>query len=62
MAANTSNRGFASIDNDKQRDIARQGGEASSSNQDMSELGSQGAAAQPTEAKSKGGKNSRSSR
>ncbi|HUS26656.1 MAG TPA: hypothetical protein VMY99_04900 [Nevskiaceae bacterium] len=37
---------------------AKKGGEASSSQQDMSELGKKGAAAQPTEAKQKGGENS----
>jgi uncharacterized protein len=36
----------------------RKGGEVSSSQQDMSELGKKGAAAQPTEAKRKGGENS----
>lgn len=60
MAGNTSNRGFASMDEDKQRDIARQGGKASSSKQDMSKLGKKGAEAQPTEAKRKGGENSHS--
>lgn len=34
------------------------GGQASSSQQDMSELGKKGAEAQPTEAKRKGGENS----
>jgi len=58
MADNTSNRGFASMDEDKQRDIASQGGKASSSKQDMSKLGKKGAKAQPTEAKAKGGHNS----
>jgi len=45
-------------DEDKQRDIASQGGKASSSKQDMSKLGKKGAKAQPTEAKAKGGHNS----
>jgi general stress protein YciG len=36
----------------------RKGGEASSSQQDMSELGKKGAEAQPTEAKRKGGEHS----
>lgn len=58
MADNTSNRGFASMDDDKQREIASKGGKASSAKQDMSELGSKGAAAQPTEAKRRGGQNS----
>jgi general stress protein YciG len=55
---NTSNRGFAAMDEDKQRDIAREGGKASSAKQDMSKLGKKGAAAQPTEAKRRGGENS----
>ena len=55
---NTSNRGFAAMDEDKQRAIASQGGKASSSKQDMSKLGKKGAEAQPTEAKRKGGENS----
>ena len=58
MADNTSNRGFASMDDDKQREIAREGGKASSAKQDMSELGKKGAAAQPTEAKRRGGEHS----
>lgn len=58
MADNTSNRGFASMDEDKQKEIASQGGKASSKKQDMSELGKKGAAAQSTEAKRKGGENS----
>lgn len=58
MADNSSNRGFAAMDEDKQRDIARKGGEASSAKQDMSELGKKGAAAQPTEAKRLGGAHS----
>jgi hypothetical protein len=37
---------------------ARKGGQASSSKQDMSELGKKGAAAQPTEAKRRGGEHS----
>ena len=56
--SNTSNRGFAAMDEDKQRDIAREGGKASSAKQDMSKLGKKGAAAQPTEAKRRGGENS----
>jgi general stress protein YciG len=57
-ANNTSNRGFASMDEDKQREIASKGGKASSAKQDMAELGRKGAAAQPTEAKRRGGENS----
>lgn len=56
MAKN--NQGFASMDEEKQRQIASKGGKASSSKQDMSELGKKGAAAQPTEAKRRGGENS----
>lgn len=56
--ADNSNRGFASMDEDKQRKIASEGGKASSSKQDMSELGKKGAAAQPVEAKRKGGEHS----
>jgi hypothetical protein len=37
---------------------AKRGGEASSSQQDMSKLGKKGAEAQPIEAKRKGGENS----
>lgn len=55
---NTNNRGFAAMDGDKQRDIAREGGKASSAKQDMSKLGKKGATAQPTEAKRRGGENS----
>lgn len=57
------NQGFASMDADKQRKIASEGGKASSGNfandkQKASEAGKKGAAAQPTEAKAKGGHNS----
>ncbi len=55
---NTNKRGFALMNKDTQRDIASQGGKASSAKQDMSELGKKGANAQPREAKVKGGKNS----
>jgi general stress protein YciG len=59
------NQGFASMDADKQRKIASEGGKASSGNfandkQKASEAGKKGAAAQPTEAKAKGGHNSHS--
>jgi general stress protein YciG len=61
--AGTSNRGFASMDEDKQREIASKGGKASGGNfandpQRASEAGKKGAAAQPTEAKARGGQNS----
>ena len=55
---NTSNRGFAAMNEDTQRDIASKGGKASSSKQDMPKLGKKGAAAQPREAKAEGGRNS----
>lgn len=59
----TSNRGFASMDEDKQREIASKGGKASGGNfkndrQRASEAGKKGAAAQPEEAKRRGGENS----
>lgn len=57
-ANSTSNRGFAGMNEDKQREIASKGGKASSAKQDMAELGRKGAAAQPTEAKRRGGENS----
>lgn len=63
----TSNRGFASMDADKQREIASKGGHASSGNfannkAKASEAGKKGAAAQSTEAKAKGGRNSHANR
>jgi general stress protein YciG len=59
----TSDRGFASMDESKQREIASKGGKASGGNfkndrQKASEAGKKGAAAQPTAAKAKGGHNS----
>jgi general stress protein YciG len=59
----TDDRGFASMDEDKQKEIASKGGSASGGNfkndpQRASEAGKKGAAAQPTEAKRKGGENS----
>lgn len=54
----TSKRGFASMSESKQREIASKGGKASSAKQNMSELGKKGAAAQPTEAKRRGGEHS----
>jgi general stress protein YciG len=58
----TSNRGFASMDSDKQKAIASKGGKASGGqnlqNVDRSAAGKKGAAAQPTEAKAEGGRNS----
>lgn len=61
--ANTSNRGFASMDENKQREIASKGGRASGGNfandpERASEAGKKGAANQPTEAKQRGGANS----
>lgn len=63
MADNTSNRGFASMDEDKQREIASKGGKASGGNfkndpQRASEAGKKGAQAEPTEAKRRGGEHS----
>ena len=55
---NNNNRGFAAMDEDKQREIASKGGKASSEKQDMSKLGKKGAKAQPTEAKRQGGEHS----
>jgi len=61
--ADTSNRGFASMDEDKQREIASMGGSASGGNfakdpERASKAGKKGAEAQPTEAKRRGGENS----
>lgn len=58
-----SDRGFASMDADKQREIASKGGQASSGNfahdhEKASAAGKKGAAAQSTAAKAKGGRNS----
>jgi general stress protein YciG len=63
MADNTSNRGFASMDESKQREIASKGGKSSGGNfandpQRASQAGKKGAANQPTEAKRRGGQNS----
>jgi general stress protein YciG len=60
---NTSNRGFAAMDEDKQREIASKGGKASGGQfkpgeKRTKDAGSEGAAKQPTEAKSRGGENS----
>ena len=59
------NRGFAGMDDQKQKDIASQGGQASGGNfkndpQRASKEGKKGAEAQPTEAKRRGGQNSHS--
>lgn len=56
-------QGFASMDEDQQRQIASEGGKASGGNfandpQRASEAGKKGAAAQPMEAKRRGGRNS----
>ena len=61
----TADRGFASMDDKKQEEIASMGGQASGGNfandpQRASEAGKQGAEAQPTEAKAEGGRNSHS--
>lgn len=61
-ANNNSNRGFAAMDEDKQREIASKGGKASGGKNlahvDRSAAGKKGAAAQPREAKAEGGRNS----
>lgn len=62
----TEDRGFASMSDSKQREIASKGGKASGGNfkndpQRASEAGKKGARAQSTEAKAKGGRNSRRS-
>jgi general stress protein YciG len=59
----TQDRGFASMDESKQREIASKGGQASGGNfkndtARASQAGKKGAAAQPREAKAKGGRNS----
>lgn len=58
------NQGFASMDESKRKNIASKGGSASGGNfknnpQRASKEGKKGAAAQSTEDKAKGGKNSR---
>jgi len=67
MADDTSNRGFASMDESKQKEIASKGGQASGGNfkndrQRASEAGKKGAENQPTEAKARGGQNSHGGR
>lgn len=59
----TDDRGFASMDEKKQKEIASKGGSASGGNfkndpARASQAGKKGAEAQPTEAKAKGGANS----
>ncbi len=60
--AKSSNQGFAGMDDAKQREISSKGGRASGGknleNVDRSAAGKKGAAAQPTEAKARGGRNS----
>ncbi|HSH55584.1 MAG TPA: general stress protein [Candidatus Limnocylindrales bacterium] len=58
-----SDRGFASMDRDKQREIASKGGKASGGNfandrKRASEAGKKGGEAQSREAKAEGGRNS----
>lgn len=62
-AGQTGKRGFASMDAAKQRAIASKGGKASGGNfandrEKASRAGKKGAAAQPREAKQRGGRNS----
>ena len=61
--ADNSNRGFASMDPDKQKEIASKGGQASGGNfandpSRASKAGKKGAEAQSTEDKARGGRNS----
>jgi uncharacterized protein len=61
--AGTSTRGFASMDENKQREIASKGGKVSKGNfkfnrERASEMGKKGSEAQPREAKAAGGRNS----
>lgn len=61
--SNTSNRGFASMSEAKQRKIASEGGKASGGkftkgSERASEAGRRGAEAQSVEAKRRGGENS----
>ncbi|QIS14439.1 KGG domain-containing protein [Nocardia arthritidis] len=63
----SSRRGFAAMDPEKQRRIASQGGKASSGSFDNDPeraraAGRKGAAAQPTEAKRRGGEHSHRNR
>ena len=63
----TDNRGFASMNEDRQKEIASMGGKASSGNfandrKRASEAGKKGAQAQPIEAKRRGGENSHRNR
>lgn len=63
MTSKIHNRGFASMDPEKQRAAARKGGERSGGNfkhdpERASRAGKVGAAAQPIEAKRRGGRNS----
>lgn len=65
--ADTSKRGFASMDEEKQREIASKGGKASGGNfandpEKASRAGKKGAAAQPVEAKRRGGEHSHQNR
>lgn len=60
--SNVSNRGFASMDEEKRRSIASEGGRVSGGRNldgvDRSKAGKKGAEAQPREAKARGGRNS----
>lgn len=63
--ASQDKRGFASMDGEKQREIASRGGKASGGNfarnpERAREAGRKGAEAQPTEAKRLGGQHSHS--
>ena len=61
--ADNDKRGFASMDEDKQKEIASKGGQASGGNfandpKRASEAGKKGAKNEPTEAKRRGGEHS----
>ena len=63
----TDNRGFASMNENRQKEIASMGGKASSGNfandrKRASEAGKKGAQSQPIEAKRRGGENSHRNR
>ncbi len=59
MADNSSNRGFAAMDEDKQKAIASKGGKASGGNRSSSSTRASGAAGK-TEAAKRGGQHSHS--
>jgi general stress protein YciG len=58
----SSKRGFAAMEPEERRRIASLGGQASPGFKDPSAAGKKGAAAQPLEAKQRGGRNSHKNR